>query len=71
MLKKIRIGRMLLLIVVVVIANLYFGCVNKYYPPNSSPDSSQYQTKQETQIKEQETQIKALQKEIEELKKQK
>jgi cell division protein FtsB len=67
MLKKIRIGRMLLLIVVVVIANLYFGCTNKYY----IPDSSQNQTKQEAQIKAQEEQIKAMQKEVEELKKQK
>jgi cell division protein FtsL len=67
MLKKIRIGRMLLLIVVVVIANLYFGCLEKYYPP----DSSQYQTKQDAQIKDQDAKIKAMQKEMEELKKQK
>jgi cell division protein FtsL len=67
MLKKIRIGKMLLLLVVIVMANLCFGCVNKYYPP----DSSQYQTKQEAQIKEQDAQIKAMQKEMEELKKQK
>jgi cell division protein FtsB len=66
MLKKIRIGRMLLLIVVVVIANLYFGCTNKYYPP----ESSQPQTKQDAQIKEQEAQIKEMQKEMEKLKKQ-
>jgi cell division protein FtsL len=64
MLKKIRIGRVLLLIVVVVIANLYFGCVNKYYPPD-------YQTKEGAKIQQQDEQIKAMQKEIEELKKQK
>jgi cell division protein FtsL len=64
MLKKVRIGRMLLLIAVVVIANLYFGCVNKYYPPD-------YQVKEETKIKQQDAQIKAMQKEIEGLKKQK
>lgn len=67
MLKKIGIGEMLLILVVIVIANLYSGCTNKYYPP----DSSQYQTKQDAQIKEQDAQIKAMQKEMEELKKQK
>lgn len=64
MFKKIRIGKMLLLLVVIVIANLYFGCVNKYYPPD-------YQTKEGAKIQQQEEQIKAMQKEMEELKKQK
>lgn len=65
MLKKSRIWRMLLLLVVIVMANLYFGCVHKYYPPGS-----QYQTKEGAEIKQQEREIKALQKEMEELKKQ-
>ncbi len=66
MLKKSRIWRVLLLLVVIVMVNLCFGCVHKYYPP----DDSQYQTKEGADIKQQEQQIKALQKEIEELKKQ-
>ncbi len=66
MLKKNRIWRMLLLFVAIVMANLNFGCVDKYYHPGGS----QYQTKEGAQIKEQAAQIKALQKEMEELKKQ-
>jgi len=60
MLKKSRIWRILLLLFVIVVTNVFVACVHKYYPP---PEGSQYQTKQEAQIKE-------LQKEIEELKKQ-
>ena len=66
MLKKSRIWGRLLLFVAIVMANLCFGCVHKYYPPGST----QYQTKEGAEIKQQEQQIKALQKEMEELKKQ-
>ena len=51
--------------VVIVMANLYFGCVHKHYTPGGD-----YQTKDGAEIKQQEQQIKELQKEIEELKKQ-
>jgi cell division protein FtsL len=71
MLKKTRIRKMLLLLVVIVIANIYFGCVNKYYPPNYPTDNNQSQIQQQqTQIKDQDSQIKTLQKEVEDLKKQ-
>jgi len=66
MLKKVRFWKMLLLLVVIVMANLYFGCVHKYYPPDGG---SQYQTKQEAELKKQEAQIEAMKKEMEELKK--
>ena len=76
MLRKSRIWKMLLLSAVIVMANLYFGCVHKYY----APSDGQYQTKEGAEIKalqkerededkkQQEQQIKAMQKEIEELK---
>lgn len=60
--KKSRVGKMLLFFVVIVMANFYSGCVNKYYPPET--------LQQGVQIREQDAQIKALQKEMEELKKQ-
>ena len=78
MLKKSRIREIFLPLIVIVIASLCFGCVHKYY----APDSSQYQTKEGAEIKvlqkereeedkkQQEQQIKAMQKELEELKKQ-
>ena len=58
MLKKSRIWRIVLLLVVIVMANLYFGCVQKYYPPDYGSQ------------KEQEAQIEELQNEMEELKQQ-
>ncbi len=58
MLRKSRIWKMLLLLVAIVMANLYFGCVHKYYPPDYGSQE------------EQEAQIEELQKEMEELKKQ-
>lgn len=66
MLKKSRIWRMLLLLVVIVMANLYFGCVHKHYLPGGP----QYQTKEGAEIKQQEREIKELRKELEKLKKQ-
>jgi len=59
MLKKSTIWRILLLLFAIVITNIFFGCVHKYYAPEND---SQNLTEQEAQIQE-------LQKEIEELKK--
>ena len=66
MLKKSVIWRVLLLLVVIVMANFYLGCVHKHY----APGSPQYQTKEGAEIKDQAKQIEALKKEMEELKKQ-
>ena len=62
MLKRSVIWRVLLLLVVVVMANLYFGCLHKHYAPGYYEEGAK--------IKAQDAQIKALQKEMEELKKQ-
>lgn len=65
MLKKSVIWRVLLLLVVIVMANFYLGCLHKHYAPGS-----EYQTKEGAEIKEQAKQIEALKKEMKELKKQ-
>jgi len=64
MFKKIRIWRVLLVVAVVVMANLYFGCVHKY--PASSDGG--YQRQQDTKIGHQDAEIAELKKEIEEMK---
>jgi cell division protein FtsB len=70
MLKKLRIGKILFLIVVIVVANLYFGCTTKIY--NTPDNQTQAQIKaQDEQAKSQDAKIKALEKEVEDLKKQK
>ena len=68
MLKKSVIWRVSLLILVVVMVNLYLGCVHKYYTPGYAP-GGEYQTKDGAQLQEQDRQIEEMKKEIEELKK--
>ena len=64
MLKKSVIWRVSLLLFVVVMVNLYLGCVHKHYAPGS-----QYQTQDGAKLQEQDRQIEEMKKEIEELKK--
>lgn len=63
--KKGVIWRVSLLLTVIVMAHLYYGCVHKHY----SGPAPEYQTKDSAKLQEQEKQIEELQKELETLKK--
>ena len=69
MLKKSRIWKMFLLVAVIVMANVYLGCLgtHKHYYPEGSEAAFE---RRDAQIEQQQKQIEELKKEIEELRKQ-